>query len=83
MKPVDVKSNAYIDWSKEINDKDPNDIVRISKHENIFAKDYVPNWPEEVFVIKKVKNTAPWTYVISDFNGEKFLERFMKKNCKK
>ena len=83
MKPVDVKSNTYIDWSKEINDKDPNDIVRISKHENIFAKDYVPNWPEEVFVIKKVKNTAPWTNVISDFNGEKFLERFMKKNCKK
>ena len=57
MKPVDVKSNTYIDSSKEINDKDPKfkigDIVRISKYKNIFVKDYVPNWSEEVFVIKK------------------------------
>ena len=83
MKPVDVKSNTYIDWSKEINDKDPDNIVRISKHENIFAKDYVPNWPEEVFVIKKVKNTAPWTYVISDFNGEKFFGTFNEKELQK
>ena len=58
MKPVDVKSNTYIDSSKEINDKDPKfkigDIVRISKYKNIFAKGYVPNWSEEVFVIKKL-----------------------------
>ena len=65
MKPANVKSNKYIGWSKEINNKDPKfkigDIVRISKHKNIFAKDYVPNCPEEVFVIKKVKNTVPST----------------------
>ena len=34
MKPVDVKSNAYIDFGKEVHDKDPNfkvdDHVRIS-----------------------------------------------------
>ena len=63
MKPVDVKSNTYIDSSKEINDEDPRfkigDIVRISKYKNIFAKGYVPNWSEKVFVIKKVKNTVP------------------------
>ena len=74
MKPVDVKSSTYIDSSKEINDKDPkckiSDIVRISKYKNIFAKDYAPNWSEEVFVIKKVKNTVPWTYVISDLKDE-------------
>ena len=50
MKPVDVKSNIYINTSKEINDKDPKfkigDIVRISKYKNIFAKGYVPNWSE-------------------------------------
>ena len=50
MKPVDVKSNTYIDSSKEINDKDPKfkigDIVRISKYKNIFAKGYTPNWSE-------------------------------------
>ena len=65
MKPANVKSNKYIGSSKEINNKDPKfkigDIVRISKHKNIFAKDYVPSCPEEVFVIKKVKNTVPST----------------------
>ena len=63
MKPVDVKSNTYIDSSKEINDKDPKfkigDIVRISKYKNIFAKGYTPNWSEEVFLTKKFKNTIP------------------------
>ena len=44
--------------------------VRISKYKNIFAKGYTPNLSEEVFVIKKVKNTAPWTYLINDLNGE-------------
>ena len=55
MKPVDVKSSIYFDFSKEMNDKDPKykvgGIVRISKSENIFEKVYVSNWPEEVFVI--------------------------------
>ena len=63
LKPVDVKSNIYIDSSKEINDKNPKfkilDNVRISTYKNIFAKGYTPNWSEEVFVIKKVKNTVP------------------------
>ena len=45
-------------------------IVRISKYKNNFAKDYVPNWSEEVFVITKVRNTVPKTYVISDLKGE-------------
>ena len=65
MKSADVKSNAHIDSSKEINDKDPKfkigDIVIISKYKSIFAKGCVPNWSEEVFVIKKVKNTVLWT----------------------
>ena len=50
MKPVEVKSNTYVDSSK---DKDPKfkigDIVRISKYKNIFTKGYTLNWSEEVF----------------------------------
>ena len=73
MKPIDIKDNAYIDFGKEVNDKDPKfqfgDHVRISKYKNIFAKGYTPNWSEEAFVIKEVKNTFPWTYFISDLNG--------------
>ena len=63
MKPVDVKDNTYIDFKKEVNDKDPkfkvDDHVRISRYKNIFAKGYTPKWSEGVFVIKKVKNTVP------------------------
>ena len=47
MKPADVKSSAYIDSSKENNNKDPKfkigDIVRIAKYKNIFEKGYVSN----------------------------------------
>ena len=68
IKPIDVKDNTYINADKEINNKDPKfkvgHHVRISKYKNIFAKGYIPNWSEEVFVIKKVKNAVPWTYVI-------------------
>ena len=74
MKPVDVKDNTYIDFKKEVNDKNPKfkvgDHVRISKYKNIFTKGYTPNWSEEIFIIKKIKNTVPWTYVINDLNGE-------------
>ena len=57
MKIVHVKPNTYIDSSNEINNKDPKFkigyIVEISKYKNVFARGYVPNWSEEVFMIKK------------------------------
>ena len=47
----------YIDFNKENNNEVPKfkvgDDVRISKDQTIFAKGYVPNLSEEVFVIKK------------------------------
>ena len=50
MKSANVKSNTYIDSSKEINDKNPKfkigDNVRISRYKNVFAKGYTPNWSE-------------------------------------
>ena len=58
MKPVDVKDNTYIDFKKEVNDKNPKfkvgDHVRISIYNNIFAKGYMPNWSEEI-LLKKLK----------------------------
>ena len=48
MKPVNAKDNTYIDFKREVNDKDPKfkvgDRVRISKYKIIFAKGYTPNW---------------------------------------
>ena len=76
MKHIDVKDNTYINTDKEINDEDPkfkvSDRVRISKG-------YTPNWSEEVFVIKKIKNTVLWTYVINDLNGEEITGTFDEK----
>ena len=84
MKPVDVKNNTYIDFLKEVYEKDSKFKIgvhiRISKYKNSFDKRYTPNWSEEVFVISEVKNTVLWTYVISDLNCEKII---MIKNSKK
>ena len=80
MKAIEVKNNTCIESSKEIHDKDPKfkfgDHVRISKYKNIFTKGYTPNWSEEVYVIKEVKNTVRWTYLIKDLNGKKIIETF-------
>ena len=47
IKPVDVKDNAYIKFSKDVNDEDPKfkvgDHVRISKCKNVIAKGYTQN----------------------------------------
>ena len=87
MKTVDVKSNTYIDSSKEINDKDPkfkiSDFVRILKYKNIFANVFTLNYSEEVFVIKKVKKLCQGHMLLMIFMEKNFFERFTKKNCKK
>ena len=77
MKTFDVRSSTYSNSSKGINEKDPKfkfaDIVRLSKYKNIFVKGYTLNWLEEVILIKDVKNTVPWAYVINDLNGEEIV----------
>ena len=87
MKPVAVNDNTYIDFEKEVNNEDPKfkigDHVRIYKYKNIFDKGYTPNWSEEVFVIKKVKNIVSWTYLINDINGEEIVRTFYEKDLQK
>ena len=48
-----------------------------------FTKGYAPNWSEEIFVVKKINNTVPWTYVISDLNGEEIMGNFYEKELQK
>ena len=83
MKLVDVIDNAYIDSNKKVNDKDSKfkvgDHVRISKYKNIFDKGYTPNWSEKVFVIKRIKNSVPWTYVVNDLNSDEIIRTFYEK----
>ena len=87
MKPVDVKDNTYIDFKKEVNDKDPKfkvgDHVRISKYKNVFAKGYMRNWSEEVFVISKIKKKFHGHMLLRISMVKKLLEHFMKKNYKR
>ena len=87
MKPVEVKDDTYIDFEKEVNNKDPKfkvgDHVRISKYKNILPKGCTPNWSEEAFVISKIKNKVRWTYVINDLNGEETTGRFYEKELQK
>ena len=87
MKSVDVKDDTYINFKKEVNDRNPKfkigDHVRIFKCKNIFAKGYTPNWSEEAFVVSKIKNQVPWTYVINDLNGEETIGTFYEKELQK
>ena len=91
MKPIDVTDFWYAEYNEGFNKKDPKfkvgDLVRVSKYKNIFDKGYILNW-SEVFVVSKIKNTVPWTYVVNDLNGaeitgsfyEKELQKLVKKN---
>ena len=88
MKPIEVTNDYYAEYNKHSmelhsNKKDTKckvgDNVKISKYKNIFAKGYTPNWSEELFAINKIKNTVPWTYAISDLNGEEITGSFYQK----
>ena len=77
MKPVDVTSLTQVDFGTENNDKEFKfevcDQIRKSKYKNIFAKGHAANCSENAFVIKKVKNTVLWTYVIKDLSSKEIL----------
>ena len=82
MKPIDFTDDSYAEYNEDSNKKVGN-YVRISKYKNIFAKGYTLNWSEEVFVVSKIKNTVPWTYVVSDLNGEFIPGSFYEKELQK
>ena len=65
---MDVTTDSYVEYNEDF---------------NIFAKGYVPNWPEEAFIVNGIKNAVPWTYTISDLNGEKFIGTFYQKELQK
>ena len=87
MKPKDVNDIKYVEYSEETNKEDRKfkvgDHVRISKYKNIFAKGYTLNWSEEVFVVNKIQNTVPWTYLINDLNGEEIKGSLYEKELPK
>ena len=82
-----VKDNTYIDFKKDVNNRHPkfkvSDHLKIYKYKNIFAKGYIQNLSEEVFIVSKIKNTVPWTYVTNDLNGEEIIGTFYEKELEK
>ena len=86
MKPTDVNDDSFAEYNEESNEKDPKfkvgDHVRILEYKNIFAKGYAPNWSKEI-CCKKITNTVPWIYVISDLNGEEIVGSFYEKELQK
>ena len=88
IKPIEVTNDYYAEYNEDpSNKKNPKfkvaDNVRISKYKNIFAKGYIPNWSEEVFIINKTKNAVPLTYSISRLNGEETSGSFYEKKLQK
>ena len=87
MKPIDVTNDSYAEHNKHSNKKHPKfkvgDRVIILKYKKIFSKGYGLNWSEEGFVVSGIKNRVPWTYVVSDLNGEKIVGSFYEKELQK
>ena len=87
MKPIEVTADSYAECNEDSNEKYPKfkvgDRVGISKYKNVFAKGYTQNWFGEVFIISKIKSTVPWTYAISDVNGEPITGSFYEKELQK
>ena len=87
MKPIDITSDSYAEYSEDFNEKDTKfkvgDCVRMSKYKNIFAKGQTQNWSEEVFIITEIKNTVPWTQAISDLNSEPITGSFYETELQK
>ena len=59
------------------------DNVRISKYKTTFSKGYTPNWTEEIFIVKTVKNTNPPTYGLEDLKGEDVTGGFYEQELQK
>ena len=87
MKPIDVTDDSFAEYNEKSNKKNLKfkigDHVRISNYKSTFAKGYVPNWSEEAFIVNKIKNAVPWSYTISDLNGEQITGSFYEKESQK
>ena len=87
MRPIDVKDNTYIDFGKEVNDNDSKfkvgDHVRISKYKKILLKAILQIGLKKFLLLKKLKIQSHGHMLLMTLMMKKFLEHFMKKNCKK
>ena len=55
------------------------DLVRIIKQRLAFARGYLPNWSEEIFIVYNRKNFKEPFYYLRDFGGEDIEGGFYEK----
>ena len=86
MRPIDVKDNTYIDFGKEVNDKDfkfkVGDHVRISKYKSIFAKAIPEIGLRKSLSLKKLKMQLRGLMLLMILMVKKILKHSMKTSCK-
>ena len=87
IKPIEVTSDSYAEYNENFNIKyckfKVGDHARISKYKNVFAKGFAPNCSAEVFFVRKIKNSVPWNYVVSDLKGEEITGGFYEKELQR
>ena len=86
MKPIDVTEIVMLNTMKIHIKKNLNlKLVTMLEFQNIklFLRTDILQNGQKVFVISKIKNTVPWTYVISNLNGEEITESFYEKELQK
>ena len=59
------------------------DRVRIGKYKHVFAKGYLPNWSDGIFVIADRYPTFPVTYGLADLAGEPIKGKFYEQEIQK
>ena len=59
MKSIDATSDSYAEYNEDFNEKKLVTMLEF-QIQKIFAKGYTSNWPEEIFVVSKIKNTVLW-----------------------
>lgn len=94
MRPIDVRKKHEPEILKRLEASEPAEkkskpkfkvgqYVRISKHKNIFAKGYTPNWSTEIFRIVKIQNTTPVVFLLNDLKNEPILGSFYEQELKR
>ena len=87
MKPVDAGDDSFAEYNEESNEKDPKfkvgDHVRISKFKMYLQRVIHLIGVKKCLLLKKIKNTVPWTYAVSDLNDEEIVECFYEKELQK
>ena len=81
-----VWRNLYPDLYKtsRLNPKfSEGDKVRITKKKGVLEKGYTARWTEEIFTIKKIRETNPITYIIEDLQGEEIKGTFYEPELQK